>query len=80
VPGYETSTWFAFLAPAGTPRPIVDKIRKALIDTLHDPAVVQAFDRDGSDIETTTPEELTALIKADYERYGELIRGLDIKE
>lgn len=80
VPGYETSTWFAFLAPAKTPRPIVDKIRDTVLATLKDPAVVQAFERDGSEIATTTPEELGALIRADYERYGKLIRTLDIKD
>src|SRR5215510_2017602 len=80
VPGYDFSTWFAVVAPAGTPRPIVDKIRAAVLSALNEPSVIEAFVRDGSEIATSTPEELREIMEADYAKYGALIKSLNIKD
>jgi tripartite-type tricarboxylate transporter receptor subunit TctC len=80
VPGYDVSVWFAIAAPAGTPRPIVEKIRAAVLSALGERSVVEAFARDGSEIATSTPEELRDLMQSDYAKYGALIKSLNIKE
>ena len=80
VPGYDLSVWFAIAAPSGTPRPIIDKIRAAALGALSEPAVVEAFARDGAEIATSTPEELSAIMRADYAKYGALIKSLNLKE
>jgi tripartite-type tricarboxylate transporter receptor subunit TctC len=80
VPGYDVSAWFAIAAPAGTPRPIIDKIRAATIGALNDKAVLEALARDGAEVATSTPEELHALMQADYTRYGALVKSLNIKD
>jgi tripartite-type tricarboxylate transporter receptor subunit TctC len=80
VPGYDFSTWFAVTAPGGTPRPIIERIRAAILSALKEPSVIEAFARDGSDIVTSTPEELHEIMEADYARYGDLIKSLNIKE
>jgi tripartite-type tricarboxylate transporter receptor subunit TctC len=80
VPGYDVSVWFAIAAPAGTPRPIVDKIRAAAIGALNDQAVIDALARDGAEVATSTPEELQALMQADYAKYGALVKSLNIKD
>jgi tripartite-type tricarboxylate transporter receptor subunit TctC len=80
VPGYEVAVWFAIAAPAGTPRPIVDKIRVAVLGALQDKTVIEAFARDGSEIATSTPEELRRIIETDHAKYGALIKTLNIKE
>jgi tripartite-type tricarboxylate transporter receptor subunit TctC len=80
LPGYDLSVWFAIAAPAGTPRPIVEKIRAAVIGALSDPSLAEAFARDGSEITTSTPEELQEVIRTDYIKDDALIRSLNIKE
>jgi tripartite-type tricarboxylate transporter receptor subunit TctC len=80
VPGYDLSVWFAIAAPSGTPRPIIEKIRAAALGALSEPGVVEAFVRDGAEIATSTPEELSAIMQADYAKYGALIKSLNLKE
>jgi tripartite-type tricarboxylate transporter receptor subunit TctC len=80
VPGYDFSVWFAIAAPGGTPRPIVERIRAAVLSALNEPNVVEAFARDGSEIATSSPEELRAIMEADYAKYGTLIKSLNIKD
>jgi tripartite-type tricarboxylate transporter receptor subunit TctC len=80
VPGYEMETWFAVVAPAGTPQPIIDKLRAAVIGALRDPAVAEAFARDGAEISTSTPEELRALMRADHAKFGALVKSLNIRD
>jgi len=55
VPGYDLSVWFAIAAAAGTPRPIVEKIRAAVHSALSEPGVIEALARDGAEIATSTP-------------------------
>lgn len=80
IPGYDFSVWFAVTAPGGTPRPIVDRIRAAILSALNEPSVIEAFVRDGSEITTSTPEELREIMEADYAKYGALIKSLNIKD
>jgi tripartite-type tricarboxylate transporter receptor subunit TctC len=80
VPGYDFSTWFAVAAPAGTPRSAIERIRTAVLSALSEPSVIEAFARDGSEIATSTPEELREIMEADYAKYGALIKSLNIKD
>jgi tripartite-type tricarboxylate transporter receptor subunit TctC len=80
VLGYDLSVWFAIAAPSGTPRPIIDKIRVAALGALSDPNVIETFARDGSEIATSTPEEMHAIMQADYAKYGALIKSLNLKD
>jgi tripartite-type tricarboxylate transporter receptor subunit TctC len=80
VPGYDLSVWFAIAAPSGTPRPIVEKIRAAVLGALSEPGVIETFVRDGSEIATSTPDEMYAIMQADYAKYGALIKSLNLKE
>ncbi len=78
VPGYDAANWFAIAAPGGTPPPIVEKIRAAVLGALGEKSVVDAMARDGAEIATSTPAELRDIIKADYDKYGALIKSLNI--
>src|SRR5262245_13167578 len=80
VPGYDVSTWFAVAAPAGTPRPIVEKIRAAVLAALSETNVIEAFARDRPERATSTPEEVQAIMRADYAKYGALVKSLNIKD
>jgi tripartite-type tricarboxylate transporter receptor subunit TctC len=72
VPGYEAASWIGLLAPATTPRAIVDKLRRAGRDALNDTAVKETLLRDGSEIVGSTPEEFRRVIESDYAKYGRL--------
>jgi tripartite-type tricarboxylate transporter receptor subunit TctC len=74
VPGYDMSPWIAMFAPAGTPRAIIDRLNAEVNRALSLPDVEQKLDSQGLSPWTTTVEEINARLKADYEKYGKLIR------
>jgi tripartite-type tricarboxylate transporter receptor subunit TctC len=78
-PGIEADFWFALFAPAGTPPHVVRSLNKAFATAMHSPEVKARFSEQGLDIITSTPEELAALIRADIERFGKVVREAGIK-
>jgi tripartite-type tricarboxylate transporter receptor subunit TctC len=66
--------WYAFYAPKGVPAPIVAKLNAELRSILALDAVKTSVEKVGVDVATSTPEELYALMKRDYARWGEIIR------
>jgi tripartite-type tricarboxylate transporter receptor subunit TctC len=74
VPGYEMSPWIAAFAPAGTPRPIIDKLNSEINRALKLPDVAQNLSAQALDPWPSTPDEFGARLKTDYEKYGQLIK------
>jgi tripartite-type tricarboxylate transporter receptor subunit TctC len=72
VPGYVYDPWFGLLAPAGTPKPIVDTINTAIVAAAKLPDHVERFTRLGVDLTVSTPEEFTELVKFDTARFTAL--------
>jgi tripartite-type tricarboxylate transporter receptor subunit TctC len=73
--------WHMLLAPAGTPRPIVDRLNGALRTALADARVKKIFDEGGMDLfpaEQQTPEAAAALLKSEIKLWGEVIRANNI--
>jgi tripartite-type tricarboxylate transporter receptor subunit TctC len=73
--------WHMLLAPAGTPRPIVDQLNAALRHTLADAGVRKTFDDGGMDLfppDKETPEAAAALLKSEVKRWGDVIRANNI--
>ena len=79
VPGYEASSWFGVVAPAGTPPAIVAKLYNAIATALSQPAVRERFAKTGARLLGNSPEEFSQQIKSDRKMWGELIRAADIK-
>ena len=71
--GYVTGAWFAFLAPRGTPRPIVARINREIVTAMADPAVRSRFAELGAEPLATTPEELTRHISVESAKWREII-------
>lgn len=71
--------WSGFFARAGTPRAIVDRLNGTIRDTLRLADVQASFIANGTTPTSSTPEEFSALIRTEYERYGKLIREPGIK-
>jgi tripartite-type tricarboxylate transporter receptor subunit TctC len=78
-PGIEADFWFALFAPAGTPPAIVQRLNQEFGKAMHSPEVKARFSEQGLDIVTSTPEELSALIRADTERLGRVVREAGVK-
>jgi tripartite-type tricarboxylate transporter receptor subunit TctC len=76
---FEASSWVAILAPANTPRPVVDKLNKELNAVLTDPAIVARLEQLGIAATPGTPEQLADQIRDDLEKYGKVVKAAGIK-
>jgi tripartite-type tricarboxylate transporter receptor subunit TctC len=74
VPGYLAPTWTGVIAPAGVPRPIVDKLNAAVNKALESEAFKEKFAKIGDEPAGGTPEEFAATIKADSAKWGDVVR------
>jgi len=72
LPGYAYDPWFGLMAPAGTPRPVIDIINQAIVAASKMPDHVERFTRLGVDLAVSTPEEFDALVKFDTDRFTKL--------
>ena len=79
VPGYLAPTWTGVIAPAGMPRPIVDKLNAAINKALVSEAFKEKFARIGDEPAGGTPEDFAATIKTDSAKWGDVIRRAGIK-
>lgn len=79
IADYEVSPWFGVFVPAGTPKPVVDKMNKALVDALQKPEVAQRFASIGAEPIGSSPEEMANHLKAETERWGALIKEANIQ-
>lgn len=76
LPGYECYTWNAFLAPAGTPQPIVKKLNAAVNEALADPAVSSALEKAGiNPTPGSTPQTTEAFVKAELAKWAPIIKA-----
>ncbi len=78
LPGFEFNSWFAVMAPAGTPKAIVQTLSSELAKALADPDTREKLTAQGLSPRGTTPEELGRATRAQLTRYGELIRKAGI--
>ncbi len=78
-PGFEATSWFALLAPAGTPQPILDKVRAESLKVLADPEMVKRFADMGLDTVGSTGAETKAAIVNDIPKWGKVIKDAGIK-
>jgi tripartite-type tricarboxylate transporter receptor subunit TctC len=78
VPDYKYESWFGVLAPAGTPKPILDKVSEDIAKALQMPDVSEKLNKQGSLPTWNTPEQFTAIIKSDTERYGKILEDAGV--
>jgi tripartite-type tricarboxylate transporter receptor subunit TctC len=79
IPGFEMSSWLAFFAPAGTPRPVIARLNEAIGKILLEQAVKEKLAALGLAVAPSTPEELAAIVKAGLALRGELVKAANIK-
>ncbi len=78
-PGYDERVWAGFAVPAGTPKPIVDKLYAAFYASASLPQYRQAVEARGSEPMASTQDEAVQLLRSDYERYGRIVKELDLR-
>jgi len=79
LPGFEAATWFALVAPAGTPRDIVQKLNAEIQRFAASSETQQRFADLGMTSEASTPEALDATIKSEIAKWAKVIKDADIK-
>jgi len=79
VPDYETYTWNGLFAPAGTPRAIIDRLNRATVEALADPTVRTRLTELGTDVASSTPEALGALVKSELVKWAPIVQAAGAK-
>ena len=79
LPGYEATSWYALLTRAGTPRTIIERLNREATRALTDPDMRWKLVGAGVEVEILTPEALGAKIRADYERWGKVVKATGMK-
>ena len=78
LPGFVVSSGFGMLAPAATPRPIIDRLHAALVKALNDPAVKDNLAKQGAEIVASTPEEYDQFNRAEIAKWLKVAREAGI--
>jgi tripartite-type tricarboxylate transporter receptor subunit TctC len=75
----DISTWIGFVAPAGTPRVIVDRIQREVVAMYADPVIAEKLAKAGITTATSTPEEFSAFVRREIDRWGQVFRDSGIQ-
>jgi len=78
LPGFEVTQWYGVLAPAGTAPSIIKILNREIARAMDTPRFAQQFLNIGADPASTTPEDFAALIKADIEKWGKVVKAAGI--
>ena len=79
VPGYFSSGWMGLMAPAKTPKAILDKLHSTLVKVVGMPATRELFERQGADPVTSTPAEFKKFVAEEYARFSQAIKLANLK-
>ena len=79
VPGYESMTWYGLLAPAGTPREVIDRLYRETSAVVRLPDILARLTADGVEAATGTPEQFAAQIRSELARIAKIVREANIQ-
>ncbi len=79
MPKFNASLWFGLLAPAGTPRPVVDRLAAATRQAMHTPAAMAALRPQGDEPLDAGPDEFAAFFRSEITRWTEVARAAGMK-
>ena len=75
----DISTWIGLVAPAGTPRGIVDKIRREVVTMYADPVIADKLEKSGISAQSSTPEEFDAFVRKELDRWSRVFKDSGIQ-
>jgi len=79
VPGYDATIWLAMLAPAGTPRDIVNRLNSEVAKIMNTPETQKAMFDAGVEVSLSTPEAMGQLMVSEMEKWGKVVKEAGIK-
>lgn len=79
LPGYEARGWNGILAPAGTPRPVIERLNREIVKVVRSPEFNQVLASEGATPVGNTPAEFDAIIRADVKKWAKIIREAGIR-
>ena len=79
VPGFQATLWVGFMAPAGTPQPIVDKLNAEITKIVSRPDIKAAWEKQGAEPVTMTQPQFKAFMETQIAKWADLIKANDIK-
>jgi tripartite-type tricarboxylate transporter receptor subunit TctC len=79
VPGYDVSVWFGVLTVAGTPRETVQRLNTEVVKILNSSEVKERFGKMGVEVVAGTPEQFSAFLKSEVDRWAKVVRDASIK-
>jgi tripartite-type tricarboxylate transporter receptor subunit TctC len=79
VAGFDVATWFALFVPAGTPRPVIEKINTDTVRILQSKETAERLQGMGMTVVASTPEQLAAHVVSEITRWGKVVREANIK-
>ncbi len=80
MPGYQLAVWYGLWAPKQTPKELINRLHQAVEKALVDPDLMATMKKTGTSIKASkNPEEFGAFFKAEYDRYGVIVKELNLK-
>jgi tripartite-type tricarboxylate transporter receptor subunit TctC len=79
IPDFDTSLWLGLLAPAGTPRPVIEKLAAAAHKAMHAPAALETLGKQGYDPLDAGPDEFATFIRSEIARWTDVARAAGMK-
>ena len=79
LPGYNASGWYGFVAPAATPKDVVAKLSTEMVRILRQPDVVERLAGQGAEPVASSPEEFTAFIRSEIDKWAKLVKAANMK-
>jgi tripartite-type tricarboxylate transporter receptor subunit TctC len=79
LPGFDATAWYSIVVPAGTPKPIIARLNTELVKILTSPDIRARLISEGADVETSTPEELAAFVRAEIPKWAKAVKDSGAK-
>jgi tripartite-type tricarboxylate transporter receptor subunit TctC len=79
LPGYQSDAWYALLAPAKTPRPVIERLNQEVVGLIKLPEIRESLLQQGAEPVGSSPGELRDLIKADIDKWSRVVKAAGIK-
>jgi tripartite-type tricarboxylate transporter receptor subunit TctC len=79
LPGFEVGSWYGFHAPAGTPKPIIDKLHAEMVRAMNTQELRERFAAVGTETIANSPAQFSAFINAELKKWGKVISAAGVK-
>ena len=79
VPNFDVRLWYGLLAPAATPKDVVERVNSVITGIINTPELKEALAKQGMDALLMSPAQFGALMRTDFDRYAKIIKTANIK-